>query len=239
MPRIEIEHLSVTYLGKKKQEYPALKDVSCIFPSGQISAIMGGSGSGKTSLFRALTSQLAYDGVIRSDGIDISTLTPKERRLAYVQQEFALYPHLTVFDNLAFPLKLNREDYPSITSKVKEMADKLDLSFLLSRKPRQLSTGQIQRVCLGRALIKDPDLLLLDEPLSNVDGPQREELLNVIEKTLKEARVTAIYITHRLEEALRVASNVYFLEEGRLVDIQPSSSLKNSVAAFSLWGNKE
>lgn len=77
MPRIEIEHLSVTYLGKKKQEYPALKDVSCIFPSGQISAIMGGSGSGKTSLFRALTSQLAYDGVIRSDGIDISTLTPK------------------------------------------------------------------------------------------------------------------------------------------------------------------
>lgn len=239
MPRIEIEHLSVTYLGKKKQEYPALKDVSCIFPSGQISAIMGGSGSGKTSLFRALTSQLAYDGVIRSDGIDISTLTPKERRLAYVQQEFALYPHLTVFDNLAFPLKLNREDYPSITSKVKEMADKLDLSFLLSRKPRQLSTGQIQKVCLGRALIKDPDLLLLDEPLSNVDGPQREELLNVIEKTLKEARVTAIYITHHLEEALRVASNVYFLEEGRLVDIQPSSSLKNSVAAFSLWGNKE
>lgn len=239
MPRIEIEHLSVTYLGKKKQEYPALKDVSCIFPSGQISAIMGGSGSGKTSLFRALTSQLAYDGVIRSDGIDISTLTPKERRLAYVQQEFALYPHLTVFDNLAFPLKLNREDYPSITSKVKEMADKLDLSFLLSRKPRQLSTGQIQKVCLGRALIKDPDLLLLDEPLSNVDGPQREELLNVIEKTLKEARVTAIYITHCLEEALRVASNVYFLEEGRLVDIQPSSSLKNSVAAFSLWGNKE
>lgn len=239
MPRIEIEHLSVTYLGKKKQEYPALKDVSCIFPSGQISAIMGGSGSGKTSLFRALTSQLAYDGVIRSDGIDISMLTPKERRLAYVQQEFALYPHLTVFDNLAFPLKLNREDYPSITSKVKEMADKLDLSFLLSRKPRQLSTGQIQKVCLGRALIKDPDLLLLDEPLSNVDGPQREELLNVIEKTLKKARVTAIYITHRLEEALRVASNVYFLEEGRLVDIQPSSSLKNSVAAFSLWGNKE
>ena len=180
MPRIEIEHLSVTYLGKKKEEYPALKDVSCIFPSGQISAIMGGSGSGKTSLFRALTSQLAYDGVIRSDGIDISTLTPKERRLAYVQQEFALYPHLTVFDNLAFPLKLNREDYPSITSKVKEMADKLDLSFLLSRKPRQLSTGQIQKVCLGRALIKDPDLLLLDEPLSNVDGPQREELLKTI-----------------------------------------------------------
>ena len=239
MPRIEIEHLSVTYLGKKKQEYPALKDVSCIFPNGQISAIMGGSGSGKTSLFRALTSQLAYDGVIRSDGVDISTLTTKERHLAYVQQEFALYPHLTVFDNLAFPLKLNREDYSSITSKVKEMAAKLDLSFLLSRKPRQLSTGQIQKVCLGRALIKDPDLFLLDEPLSNVDGPQREELLNVIDKTLKESGLTAIYITHRLEEALRVASNVYFLEEGKLVDIQPSSSLRNSVAAFSLWGNKE
>lgn len=225
MPEISLQHLSVTYLGKKKQEYPALRDVSCVFESGQISAIMGESGSGKTTLLRALANQLQYDGDIYSDGVDIQTLSAKERRLAYVMQDFALYPHLSVFDNLAFPLKLERESYDGITRRVREMAKELDIEYLLTRKPRQLSTGQIQKVCLGRALIKNPDLVFLDEPLSNVDPMQKEEVIRLIVKMLRRYAVTAIYITHNLKEAIYVSSKIYFLEDGRLIDVKPSESL--------------
>ncbi len=225
MPKIEVQHLSVTYLGKKKQEYPALKDVTCTFEDGKISALMGESGSGKTTLFRALSSQLAYDGTILSDGQDISEMTLKERRVAYLMQEFALYPHLTVYDNLAFPLKLDRESYSTIDSSVMKMAKDLGIEFLLSRRPRQLSTGQAQKVCLGRALIKKPDLVLLDEPLSNVDPLQKKDVLVTIKRMLLESKASAIYITHNLKEAIYISSKVYCLEDGRLAWIRPAEEL--------------
>ena len=232
MPEISIRHLSVTYLGKKKEECPALKDVNLVFPNGEVSAVMGESGSGKTTLLRALSKQLAYDGDILSDDIDIQNLTNKERRLSYVMQEFALYPHLTVFDNLAFPLKLERDSYESITSRVLEMAKELRIEFLLSRKPRQLSTGQIQKVCLGRALIKNPDLIMLDEPLSNVDLREKEDVLRTISKMLSKYQITAIYITHNLKEAIYISSNVFFLEDGRLIKEVPSKELGFVDAAY-------
>lgn len=225
MPEISIQHLSVTYLGKKKEEYPALKDLSLVFPDGQVSAVMGESGSGKTTLLRALSRQLSYDGAIFSNGTDIATLSNKERRLSYVMQEFALYPHLTVFDNLAFPLKLERESYDAITSRVLDMAKELRIEPLLSRKPRQLSTGQIQKVCLGRALIKNPDLIMLDEPLSNVDIREKEDVLRAIARTLEKYQTTAIYITHNLKEAIYISTNVFFLEGGKLVKKVPSKEL--------------
>lgn len=202
-----------------------MKDVSCTFEGGKISALMGESGSGKTTLFRALSSQLAYDGAILSDGQDIASLSLKERNLAYVMQEFALYPHLTVYDNLAFPLKLERESYATIDENVMKMAKALGIEFLLTRRPRQLSTGQIQKVCLGRALIKKPDLVLLDEPLSNVDPLQKKDVLVTIKRMLKESKATSIYITHNLKEAIYVSSKVYCLEDGRLSWIRPSEEL--------------
>lgn len=202
-----------------------MKDVSCTFEDGKISALMGESGSGKTTLFRALSSQLAYDGAILSDEQDIASLSLKERNLAYVMQEFALYPHLTVYDNLAFPLKLERESYATIDENVMKMAKALGIEFLLTRKPRQLSTGQIQMVCLGRALIKKPDLVLLDEPLSNVDPLQKKDVLVTIKRMLTESRTTSIYITHNLKEAIYVSSKVYCLEGGRLSWIRPSEEL--------------
>lgn len=225
MPKIELQHLSVTYLGKRKQEYPALIDVSCLFEDKKISALMGESGSGKTTILRALSSQLMYDGTILSDGVDIAALSLKERRLAYVMQEFALYPHLTVYDNLAFPLKLERQSYSTIDEEVIKMARSLDIEYLLSRKPRQLSGGQAQKVCLGRALIKKPDLILLDEPLANVDEAQRGDVLLTIKKQLEESKATAIYITHNLKEAIYVSSKVYCLEKGKLAWVKDSSEL--------------
>ena len=225
MPKIELQHLSVTYLGRKKQEYPAIKDVSCVFENGKISALMGESGSGKTTIFRAIAGQLLYDGTILSDGVDIAALSLKERRLAYVMQEFALYPHLTVYDNLAFPLKLERQSYSTIDEEVIKMARSLDIEYLLSRKPRQLSGGQAQKVCLGRALIKKPDLILLDEPLANVDEAQRGDVLLAIKKQLEESKATAIYITHNLKEAIYVSSKIYCLEKGKLAWVKDSSEL--------------
>ncbi|HAS56445.1 MAG TPA: hypothetical protein DEF61_04820 [Firmicutes bacterium] len=232
MPKIDIKDLSVTYLGRKKQTFPALIDLNCSFPNGEVSAVMGESGSGKTTLLRALSNQLDYDGTILSDGVDIRGLTNKERRLAYVQQEFALYPHMSVFDNLAFPLKLERDSYDFITSKVNEMAASLNISYLLTRKPKQLSTGQIQKVCLGRALIKNPDLILLDEPLSNVDARQKEDVLRTIKSMLDLYKVTAIYITHNLKEAIYIASNVYSLENGKIEWVKKSSDLGVVDASF-------
>ena len=225
MPRIELKHLSVTYLGKKNEEYPALKDISCVFEDKKVSCIMGESGSGKTTLLRALSNQLAYDGEILSDGIDIQKMSLKERQIGYVQQDFALYPHMTVFDNLAFPLKIERNDYETITDKVKEMAKTLNISYLLSRKPRQLSTGQIQKVCLGRALIKKPELILLDEPLSNVDLPQKEDVLRTIKDALDQYGTTAIYITHNLKEAIYISSKVYSIENGTIDWVKDSKDL--------------
>lgn len=225
MPTIELKHLCVTYLGKKNEQYPALKDISCVFENKKVSCIMGESGGGKTTLLRALSSQLSYDGLILSDGKDIEKMSMKERKIGYVQQEFALYPHMTIFDNLAFPLKLERDDFKTITDKVNEMAKTLNISYLLTRKPRQLSTGQIQKVCLGRALIKKPELILLDEPLSNVDGPQKEDVLRTIKNALEAYGVTAIYITHNLKEAIYISSKIYLIENGALEWVKPSSEL--------------
>ena len=202
-----------------------MKDLTCTFEDGKISALMGESGSGKTTLFRALSSQLAYDGVILSDGEDITKMSLKERRVSYVMQEFALYPHLTVYDNLAFPLKLERESYATIDEHVLKMAKDLGIEYLLTRRPRQLSTGQIQKVCLGRALIKKPDLVLLDEPLSNVDPMQKKDVLVTIKRMLLESKATAIYITHNLKEAIYVSSKVYCLEDGKLAWMRPSEEL--------------
>ena len=186
---------------------------------------MGESGSGKTTLFRALSSQLAYDGMILSDGKDITKMRLKDRRVSYVMQEFALYPHLTVYDNLAFPLKIERQSYETIDENVMKMAKDLGIEFLLSRKPRQLSTGQIQKVCLGRALIKKPDLVLLDEPLSNVDPLHKKDVLVTIKRMLLASKSTAIYITHNLKEAIYVSSKVYCLEDGRLSWVKASEEL--------------
>ncbi len=225
MPKIEVKNLSVTYLGKKKQEYPALKDVTCTFGDMEISALMGESGSGKTTLFRALSSQLSYDGLILSNGTDITKMRLRDRRISYVMQEFALYPHLTVYDNLAFPLKLERQSYETIDENVMNMARDLGIEFLLSRKPRQLSTGQIQKVCLGRALIKKPDLVLLDEPLSNVDPLHKKDVLMTIKRMLLASKATAVYITHNLKEAIYVSSKVFCLEDGRLSWVKSSDEL--------------
>lgn len=241
MPEIRLEKLSVTYIDRKKRETVAIDDLSCVFPDLKTSVIVGPSGCGKTTLLRAVGGLLDFDGRIFSDGVDIETLEKKNRRLAYVMQQYALYPHLTVFDNLAFPLKVERCSYDEITSRVLEMAEFLQMRPFLSRKPRQLSGGQQQRIVLGRALIKHPSLVLLDEPLSNVDPRSRDALRVLIKRALCQYGATALYVTHSIKEATFLGDEIYVLDHGHLVNqASPLEIIKSSEpVTVSLFKEKD
>lgn len=214
MPKIELKNLTVRY-EKKREENPVLRDLSSVFPSEKISLILGDSGAGKTTLLKAIAGLLPSEGEILFDDIDVSNVPTEKRDLAYVSQEFWLYPRLTVFDNIAYPLKTAGGKRDEVTFRVKEIAEKLHLSFLLDRKPNQLSLGQQQRVALAKALARHPSLILFDEPLSSVDAPARAEARALIKETIHRYSLTALYVTHDLTEAEEIGDIFYHLEEGR------------------------
>lgn len=216
MSEIKINNLSLTY-HKRKLDIHAIADFSYTFEGGKSYAILGGSGSGKTSLLRAISGIVDYEGMILIDGKDAFDLTISERNFALVSQNFTLYPHLNIFFNIAFPLK--NMDYPrdQIEKRVYEIADILGISHCLLRKPKELSTGQQQRVALARALIKMPSVLLLDEPLSNVDPQNKMVEINLIKSTCQKYLITLIYVTHNFTEAINIADYILVMDEGKLV----------------------
>jgi len=220
MPTLTLEKVSVTYLGRRKEEIPALHEVSCVIPSGKCTALMGPSGSGKSTLLLCLAGLLPFDGKIESDGRDIEKTPTSDRQISYVSQEYVLYPHLSVFDNLAFPLKRMGAEPKEIEERVEKMARELGLTALLTRLPRELSGGQQQLLSLGRALIKRPKLLLLDEPLSNLDQPKREKAIALLRRHFEEERPTLVYATHREEEAKALAERLIFLDKGYLQEVR-------------------
>lgn len=216
MPHIEIKNL--TYQYNKKGLVTAIDDLSCSFVDKAFNVIVGPSGCGKTTLLKVISSLLEpYEGEILTDSVDIRTLTIKERKMAFVSQEYVLYPHFTVFDNIAFPLKAMRLDREEIIRRVFEVADELELIDCLPRKPRYLSGGQKQRVVLARAVIKNADLYLFDEPLSNIDFVMRNEQRQLIKKLINSREKTAIYVTHDFREALVLADYLYVMDEGKIV----------------------
>lgn len=216
MPQIEIKNL--TYQYKKKGVVTAIDDLSCSFMDGAFNVIVGPSGCGKTTLLKIISSLLEpYEGEVLTDSVDIRELTIKERKMAFVSQEYILYPHLTVFDNIAFPLKAMRIDREEIIRRVFEVAEEMNLIDCLPRKPRYLSGGQKQRVALARAVIKNADLYLFDEPLSNIDYTMRNEQRHLIKKSINARKKTAIYVTHDFKEALALADYLFVMDAGRIV----------------------
>ena len=197
MSKIVIKDLIVEYPGAKKKDAPVvvLNKLNAVFEDNSFNVIVGKSGCGKTTLLKTIIGLLPYDGDIDVDGNDFDLYTVAERNLAYVSQEFALYPHMTIFDNIAFPLKLNGASREEIIKTVSVIADELDLTHCLTRKPRHLSGGQQQRVALARAMVKSPSIYLFDEPLSNVDPIFRAEERQYIKSTIKKYSATAIYVT--------------------------------------------
>ena len=218
MPNIELENLSVTYLDKKKNEYPVLKDISGCFESESINVITGTSGSGKTTLLRAIAGQFDYDGVIKFDGEDVSD--PKVARklgIAYIDQQHFLYQNKIVYDILAFPLKEQHKKPNEIDEKVKKTALLLGISDLLTRKPGQLSPGQRQKVAFGKALIKNPKVCLFDEPFSNLDEESKTFCLKLLLKTVKEEGVTVLLTSHSEKAADVLGAAIYTLNEEGLI----------------------
>lgn len=219
MPEIIFSSVNFEYEGTRKRDgVVVFNDFSEVFPSNSFNVIIGPSGCGKTTLLRLLLGFIDdYSGDIYFDKNNLDDLSVKERNLAYISQNYALYPHLTIFDNIAFPLKAVDAPREEIISRVFEIAKMLDLTETLSRKPKYLSGGQKQRVAIARGLVKRAKLFLFDEPLSNVDPTKRVELRQKIKQVIKENNATALYVTHDFSEAMSLADYIYVMDEGKIV----------------------
>ena len=216
MPKITINNLKVTYTNKKKSIVTALENFNCVIEPDTFNVVVGYSGCGKTTLLRAIAGLIDYEGEIYFDSTDISNLTIKERNISLVSQNYALYPHMTIFDNIAYPLILAQAPRSEIIERVNSVASYLGISHCLTRKPKHLSGGQQQKVALARAMIKKPQLYLFDEPLSNFDLPKRYEAKMMIRKAVKDYAATAIYVTHDFSEAMSIADNIIVISDGKV-----------------------
>ena len=195
-----------------------IRGVDIDIPDGQFAVLVGPSGCGKSTLLRMLAGlEEISEGEIAIDGRVVNNVQPKERDIAMVFQNYALYPHMTVRDNMAFSLMLAKVDKTAIGERVKRAADILGLGELLERYPRQLSGGQRQRVAMGRAIVRDPKLFLFDEPLSNLDARLRDRTRLEISRIQRELKVPALYVTHDQTEALSMSDRVIVMDSGRIV----------------------
>lgn len=214
MTEIEIKNLSVTYQNRK-EEVCAIDGLNAIF-SHPINTIVGYSGCGKSTLLRSILGVLPYDGDILLDGSDIFDVPPKNRNFSFVSQEYVLYPHMTVFDNIAFPLKTLGADRTEIVSRVNRMAELTGLTPCLTRKPKHISGGQQQRVALARAFIKNPTVCCLDEPFSNIDVHLRFQFRQILRNLVEETGCMLIYVTHDFQEALAFSDQIYVMNDGKI-----------------------
>jgi putrescine transport system ATP-binding protein len=213
-------YLRTEQLVKRFDDVVAVDEVSLSIKKGEIFALLGSSGCGKSTLLRMLAGfEKPTSGAVILNGVDIATFPPYERPINMMFQSYALFPHLTVWDNVAFGLKREGMPKAQIQTRVEEMLNLVQMSALAKRKPHQLSGGQQQRVALARSLAKKPQLLLLDEPLAALDRKLRErtqfELVNIIEAV----GVTCVMVTHDQEEAMTMASRIAVMSHGRVLQV--------------------
>ncbi len=208
---------SLTFsLGKKDQKKEILHCLSLTLPLNKISVLVGESGSGKTTLLRAILGLIPYEGTICLDGINLLGIPTKNRNFSYVNQDIALYPHLTLFQNIAFPLKGGFAKGEEIRKRVFDSASSLGIEDCLSRRPNQVSLGQCQRASLAKALVKKSELYLLDEPFANVDEASRYPMLLDIKRVFQKEGASVLYVTHSLREAYLMGECFAVMEKGRI-----------------------
>src|SRR6266581_507804 len=214
MARVALRHLTKGFGSGAK---PVLQDLSLEVSEGELLVLLGPSGCGKTTALRCIAGLESPDaGEILIGGRDVTHLPPAERDVAMVFQNYALYPHLTARQNIAFPLEMRRLPRPEVARRVEETAGRLGLGALLDRRPAQLSGGQRQRVALGRAIVRAPQVFLFDEPLSNLDARLRVEMRAELLKLHRALRATMVYVTHDQVEAMTMGQRIAVLHEGRL-----------------------
>ena len=212
--------LELRGLAKQFGAHTVLHGLDLALADSEMLVIVGASGCGKSTLLRLVSGlELPSAGAVILDGVDITNRDPAARDIAMVFQNYALYPHMSVFENMAYGLKLRRLPKADIARHVREAAKILGLEPLLARKPRELSGGQRQRVAMGRAIVREPKLFLFDEPLSNLDAKLRVTMRAEIRQLQKRLGVTSLYVTHDQVEAMTLADRLIVMHEGRAAQI--------------------
>ena len=217
--------------------FHAVKDLSLDIADGEFLVLVGPSGCGKTTALRMIAGlEEITDGELRIGDRQVNDVLPRDRDIAMVFQSYALYPHLSVRDNIGFGLQLRKENHAEITRRVEEAAALLDLTMYLDRKPRQLSGGQRQRVAMGRALVREPSVFLMDEPLSNLDAKLRVQMRSEIAQIQKRLGTTTIYVTHDQIEAMTMGDRVAVMRLGELQQVATPSELYDNPANVFVAG---
>jgi len=219
---------SVTYdhVTKKFNDTTAINDLNIAIVDKEFLVLVGPSGCGKSTALRCLAGlEEITGGRILIGQRDVSNVAPKDRDIAMVFQSYALYPHMSVYDNMAFGLKLRKTPKADIDRRVKEAADILGIGHLLGRKPKQLSGGQRQRVAVGRAIVREPSVFLFDEPLSNLDAKLRVQTRAEISKLHQRLQTTFIYVTHDQVEAMTMATRIAVMKDGVLQQLDSPQNL--------------
>jgi putative spermidine/putrescine transport system ATP-binding protein len=216
MSYIELKDIDAGYVKGK----PILQDFELSVEQGELLSLLGPSGCGKTTTLRTIAGFIiAEKGRVVINGKDYSRIPPNKRNIGLVFQNYALFPHLSVFDNIAYGLKRRRVEKGIIREKIAAVVDLVSLQGLEDRLPAQLSGGQRQRVALARSIVIEPDLLLLDEPLSNLDAKLRDEMRAELSRLQQQLGITMIYVTHDQIEALSLSSRIVIMNEGRIEQI--------------------
>jgi len=214
------------HVTKRFGDVVAVNDISLDIPDKEFLVLVGPSGCGKTTALRLLAGlEEITSGTIQIGDRVVNDVAPKDRDIAMVFQSYALYPHMSVYDNMAFGLKLRKTPKSEIDDRVKEAADILGIGALLDRKPKQLSGGQRQRVALGRAIVRDPQVFLMDEPLSNLDAKLRVQTRAEISKLHQRLQTTFIYVTHDQTEAMTMGTRIAVMRDGILQQVDTPQNL--------------
>ena len=222
MAEVTLQNISKVYddVDKERGRKKAVEDISFTVKDKEFMVIVGPSGCGKSTLLRMIAGlEEISEGTLSIDGKRMNDLSPRDRDIAMVFQNYALYPHMTVYDNMAFGLKLKKYSRSEIKERVMQTAKLLEIEDELFRKPKTLSGGQRQRVAIGRAIIRRPKVFLFDEPLSNLDAKLRSQMRIELQKLHKEINATMIYVTHDQTEAMTLGNRIAVLNKGKLMQL--------------------
>jgi multiple sugar transport system ATP-binding protein len=237
MARVVLENLVKIYPEKKGPGVTAVKSINLVIEEGEFMVLVGPSGCGKSTTLRMIAGlEEISGGTVSIDGRVVNDVLPKDRDIAMVFQNYGLYPHMTVYENMAFGLKLRKLPKTEIETRVKEAAALLGLDGLLDRLPKALSGGQRQRVAVGRAIVRKPKVFLLDEPLSNLDAKMRVQMRTEISKLHARLGATMIYVTHDQVEAMTMGDRICVMKDGVIMQVAEPLELYNHPASQYVAG---
>ena len=221
--------VSLKNVTKRFGNVAAIEGVNLEINDKEFLSILGPSGGGKTTLLRLIAGlEVPTEGEVYFDDKLVNGVPPRDRNISLVFQNYALFPHLTAFHNIAFPLAVRKTPKQDIDKRVKEVEELLGIQHILDRKPRELSGGEQQRVALGRAIVRQPDVLLMDEPLSSIDASMRIAMRTELKKLQKTLVTTLVYVTHDQTEAMTMADRIAVLRNGKLVQIDAPQAIYDS-----------